>query len=159
MAGALAIHRTQVLPEWVDYNGHLRDAYYVAIASLATDSLMDRLGIDAAYRARTRCTLYTLEAHVHYFHEVKQEDLVEVTVRIIGTDIKRIHAGFELNCARLSEPAASIEFMLLHVEQGATVGARPFPPEIAQALAKVAAATSGARPPRRGSRKMELTGR
>ncbi len=83
---------------------------------------MDRIGIDAAYRQKTRCTLYTLEAHVHYFHEVKQQDVIEVTVRIIGTDEKRIHAGFELHCARLSEPAASIEFMLLHVEQAASVG-------------------------------------
>jgi acyl-CoA thioester hydrolase len=156
---ALAIYRAKVLPEWVDYNGHLRDAYYVAIASLATDALMDRIGIDAAYRERTRCTLYTLEAHVHYFHEVKQADLVEVSVRIIGANDKRIHAGFELSCARFSEPAASVEFMLLHVEQAGSVGARPFPPEIAEALAGVTAATAGAIAPRRGSRKMELRGR
>jgi acyl-CoA thioester hydrolase len=159
VAVGLTIYRTPVLPEWVDYNGHLRDAYYVAIASLATDALMDRIGIDAAYRERTRCTLYTLEAHVHYFHEVKQSDLVEVDVRIIGSDEKRIHAGFELHCARLDEPTASIEFMLLHVEQGATVGARPFSAEIAAAVASVARATTEAPLPRRGSRRMELRGR
>jgi len=159
MTGAVAIYRTPVLPEWVDYNGHLRDAYYVLIASYAADALMDRLGMGARYRENTHCTLYTLEMHVHYFHEVKQADLLEVTVRIIGTDEKRIHAGFELGCARLSEPAASIELMLLHVEQGESVRALAFPAEIARALETLTTATAGAAAPRRGSRKMELRGR
>jgi acyl-CoA thioester hydrolase len=155
----LAVYRTQVLPEWVDYNGHLRDAYYVLVASYATDALMEHLGIDASYRQRTHCTLYTLELHVHYFHEVKQEDLVEVTVRIIGADSKRIHAGFDVGCARLTEPAASIELMLLHVEQGETVKSQAFPVEIARALATLQAETAGAAPARQGSRKMELRSR
>jgi acyl-CoA thioester hydrolase len=153
-----AIYRTQVRPEWVDFNGHLRDAYYVLIASHAADALMDHLGIDAPYRQRTHCTLYTLELHVHYFHEVKEADMLEVTVRIIAADAKRIHAAFELNCPRYAEPAASIEFMLLHVEQGASVTSRAFPAEIAQAIQTLQAATAGATPARHGSRKMELRG-
>jgi acyl-CoA thioester hydrolase len=158
VAGTLPIYRTQVLAEWVDYNGHLRDAYYVLIASLATDALMDYIGIDAAYRRKTHCTLYTLEAHIHYFHEVKQQDVIEVSVRIVGADVKRIHAAFDLNCPRLSEAAASIEFMLLHVEQAESVVARAFPPEVAGALASLRATTADAAPARRGSRKMELRG-
>jgi acyl-CoA thioester hydrolase len=159
VAGGRTIYRTPVLPEWVDFNGHLRDAYYVLIASYAADALMDHLGIDEPYRQRTHCTLYTLELHVHYFHEVKLADSVEVAVRIIGADEKRIHAGFELGCERLSEPAASIELMLLHVEQGESVRALAFPEEVARALAALKIATAGAAPARRGSRKIELRGR
>jgi acyl-CoA thioester hydrolase len=156
---ALTIYRSPVLPEWIDYNGHLRDAYYILVVSQATDALMDHLGLDAPYRKRTRCTLYTLEMHVHYFHEVKDSDLLEVTVRIIAADDKRIHAGFELNCQRLTEPAASIELMLLHVEQGEDVKSLPFPEDIARAVQTLKAATADAPPPRRGSRKMELRSR
>jgi acyl-CoA thioester hydrolase len=152
----LVIYRTPVPPEWIDYNGHLRDAYYVLVVSSATDALMDHLGMDAAYRQRTHCTLYTLEAHVHYFHEIMQSDLLEVTVRIIAADEKRIHAGFEVSCTRHSEPAASVEFMLLHVEQGEKVAALPFPADVARALETLRAATADTPPPRRGSRKMEL---
>lgn len=159
MASGVAIYRTQVLPEWVDYNSHLRDAYYVVVASYAADALMDHLGIDAPYRQRTHCTLYTLELHAHYFHEVLQADLLEVTVRIIGADEKRIHAGFEMSCARLTEPVASIELMLMHVEQGESVKALAFPEEIARALETLKNATAGAAPAKRGSRKMELRGR
>jgi acyl-CoA thioester hydrolase len=44
MAG-IAIYETPILPQWIDYNGHLRDAYYGLIVSEATDALMDRVGL------------------------------------------------------------------------------------------------------------------
>ena len=37
----LTTYSTPVLEEWVDYNGHLRDAFYLLIFSYATDALMD----------------------------------------------------------------------------------------------------------------------
>jgi acyl-CoA thioester hydrolase len=159
VTSGFAIYRTQVLPDWVDFNGHLRDAYYVLVVSYAADALMDHLGMDAPYRQRTHCTLYTLEMHVHYFHEVKQSDMLEVCVRIIAADTKRIHAAFELNCPRHDEPAASVELMLLHVEQGASVASHNFPEEIANAIDTLKAETAAATPAKRGSRKMELRGR
>jgi acyl-CoA thioester hydrolase len=131
-------------PEWIDYNGHVRDAFYGLIASSACDALMDRLGLDAAYRARTHCTLYTLEMHVHYLHEVKHNDRVAVDVTILGSDHKRLHAGFTLRRAPDGPVAATVEFMLLHVRQGAEPGSEPFPPEVAAAIASLAAATPAA---------------
>ena len=59
-SAALPLYRAQLLPEWIDYNGHVRDAYYGLVLSYAIDDIMDHLGLDAAYRERTRCTLYTL---------------------------------------------------------------------------------------------------
>ena len=56
------IYRDTVKPEWVDYNGHLRDAFYMLIYSLATDAFMDRIGLDEAGRRARQRTLYTLEA-------------------------------------------------------------------------------------------------
>jgi hypothetical protein len=64
-----------------------------------------------------------------------------------------------LSCARLTEPAASIELMLMHVERGESVKALAFPAEIARALETLKIATAAAAPARRGSRKMELRGR
>lgn len=45
------IYRDTVKPEWVDYNGHLRDAFYMLIYSLSTDALMDRIELDEAGRS------------------------------------------------------------------------------------------------------------
>ena len=64
----LPVYRATLEADWIDYNGHLRDAYYGLVASYAVDAVMDALGLDAAYRADTNCTLYTLEMHIHYLH-------------------------------------------------------------------------------------------
>jgi acyl-CoA thioester hydrolase len=148
----LALFRTAVAPEWIDYNGHLRDAYYSLIFSSATDALMDRVGLDEAYRTRTRCTLYTLEMHIHFLHEVMQTDEVDVSVRILGTDRKRIHIALDMQCARHPDPVATAELMLLHVHQGDEPKARAFPPEVVEELAKLAErSASGTTGPGAGS--------
>ena len=164
----VSVFRTAIAAEWIDYNQHLRDAYYSLIFSLATDALMDRIGLDEAYRKRTRNTLYTLEMHIHYLHEVKHTDVVDVSVRILGTDRKRIHAALDMYCARYPDPVATAEMMLLHVHQGDEPKSETFPPEVIDALAKVAsecnAHSSGGVAPEAaaaipGSRRMELRSR
>jgi acyl-CoA thioester hydrolase len=156
---AAPIYRTAILAAWIDYNGHLRDAYYALILSYATDALMDRIGMDAAYRAATGNTLYTVEMHIHYLREVHHSDIVNVTVRLLGTDHKRIHAAFDMICEGQKAPAATAEFMLLHVHQGETVSTTPFAPEIAAAIAALAQASADPQWSGPGSRRMELRGR
>ena len=156
MAG-IPLYQTTILPEWIDYNGHLRDAYYALIVSQASDALMDRVGLDAAYRARTGCTLYTVEMHIHYLQEVRKTDTVTVAVRLAGVDHKRIHAAFELGCAGRPGTAATAEAMMLHVRQhGEQVSTVPFPAEVSAALAELQAASAGLPAAGPGSRRMEL---
>jgi betainyl-CoA thioesterase len=153
------IYRTRIAPEWIDYNGHVRDAYYGLIASLAVDALMDRIGIDARYRKESQCTLYTLETHMHYLREIGAKDCVEVTVRVLGADEKRIHAALELVREDSRETAATCEVMLLHVRQGATVRTAPFPKGVASAIAELQRATAAMPAVGPGSRRMELSRR
>jgi acyl-CoA thioester hydrolase len=150
------IYRTALLAEWIDYNGHLRDAYYGLIVSYACDALMDRLGMDAGYRERTGNTLYTVEMHVHFLREVKQDDVVGVGVRVLGADQKKIHAAFDVVRDSDGVAAASMEMMLLHVHQGASVTTAPFPPEVAEAVTRLVTATAGAPEVGSGSRRIEL---
>ena len=156
---ALPPYHANIKPEWIDYNGHLRDAYYGLILSSAIDGLMDALGLDGAYRARTRCTLYTLELHIHYLHEVKSTDEMEVVTSILDADRKRIHVGCRFFCARLSDAVATGDVMLLHVHQGDKPTSVAFPPEIEQRLGalKLSGDESAAWGP--SSRKIELTRR
>jgi acyl-CoA thioester hydrolase len=130
----LPLYRAAIQPEWIDYNGHLRDAYYGLVASYAVDGVMDHLGLDAAYRERTHCTLYTLELHFHYLHEVKSSDDLGVSSRILDFDRKRIHMGCLFICSRLSEPVATADMMLLHVHQGEKPAAAAFPDAVHSAL-------------------------
>jgi acyl-CoA thioester hydrolase len=150
------IYRRALASEWIDYNGHLRDAYYGLIVSYACDALMDRLGMDESYRGRTRNTLYTVEMHVHFLREVKKTDIVLVGVRVLGADQKRIHAAFDVIREADSTVAASVELMLLHVHQGESVTTTAFPPDIQVAITKLLTATAGAPEVGPGSRRMEL---
>jgi len=154
--GGTTIYRTAVLPEWIDFNGHLRDAYYVLVLSLATDALMDRLGLDAAYRARTSCTLYSLEMHMHWLHEVKDTDTIEVDVHLLAHDAKRLHLGFDVRVVRRPEVVATGEFVLLHVRQGETPGAAPSPPAVERQIASLKAAAGPAPWAGPGSRTLAL---
>jgi betainyl-CoA thioesterase len=130
----LPLYRATLDPSWIDYNGHLRDAYYTLVASYAVDDVMDRLGLDADYRARTRGTLYTLEQHIHYLREIKLSDDLAVRSTILDFDRKRIHLGCVFSCSRLDEPAAVCDMMLLHVVQGDKPASASFPEAVTAKL-------------------------
>lgn len=115
MAGT-TVYRTEVLPDWVDYNGHLRDAFYLLIFSYATDALMDRLGMDSNNREASGHSLFTLELHLNYLHEVKLDADVEVHSQIIAHDQKRLHLYHSLHLVGGDKELAGNEQMLLHVD-------------------------------------------
>jgi len=110
------IHRDTVRPEWVDYNGHLRDAFYMLIFSLSTDAFMDRIGLDDAARTSRGRSLFTLEAHINYLHEIKEGAAVRVEASVLAFDAKRVHLYMEMFADEGTEPIAASEQMLLHVD-------------------------------------------
>lgn len=113
---ALTTYTTQVLPDWVDYNGHLRDAFYLLIFSYATDTLMDTLGLDSENREASGHSLFTLELHLNYLHEVKRGADVEVQTQLIAHDAKRLHLYHSLHLVGDEKALAGNEQMLLHVD-------------------------------------------
>ncbi|MBJ2245432.1 thioesterase family protein [Pseudomonas haemolytica] len=113
---ALTTYTTQVLPDWVDYNGHLRDAFYLLIFSYATDALMDTLGLDSENREASGHSLFTLELHLNYLHEVKRGADVEVQTQLIAHDAKRLHLYHSLHLVGDEKALAGNEQMLLHVD-------------------------------------------
>jgi acyl-CoA thioester hydrolase len=134
---ALPVYQVKIEPEWIDFNGHVRDAYYGLAASYAVDDLMDHLGLNAAYRESTRCTLYTVEMHMHFLREIKNSDDLKIVTSILDVDRKSIHAGLTFFCSRLVGPAATAEMMLLHVHQGEKPASAPLPESVTEKLSAV----------------------
>ena len=132
---ALGHQECAVDPAWIDYNGHLRDGYYVLIASASIDALMDELGIDDSYRRDTRCTLYTLEIHVRFLREIKGEAGLCIDRYPAGFDAKRLRLLLAMRSAGADEIAAVVDVVLMHVHQGAEIRGAPFPPAIHGRLA------------------------
>jgi acyl-CoA thioester hydrolase len=108
--------RGKVLKEWVDYNGHLRDAYYLLVFSLASDSLMSHIGLDEIGRKSTGHSLFTLECHLNFLHEVKAGAAVEVYTQILAFDKKRLHIFQSLHLQEMESAVAVNEQMLLNVD-------------------------------------------
>ena len=63
-ATPLISYHCNVLSEWVDYNGHMSEAFYVLVFGHATDALYEQAGMGDAYRAHSGCSLYTVESHI-----------------------------------------------------------------------------------------------
>ncbi|MFK1548899.1 thioesterase family protein [Pseudomonas aeruginosa] len=109
-------YQTPVLREWIDYNEHLRDAFYLLIFSYATDALMEHMGLDEKGRAATGHTLYTLEAHINYLAQAKLHDPLDVRTQFIDRDLKRLHIVHNLYRQGSDEPLAVSEQMLMNVD-------------------------------------------
>lgn len=116
VAAPLTTWRGPVRHEWVDYNGHLRDAFYLLLFSYASDALMERIGLDEAGRRATGHTLFTLECHLNFLHEVKEGAVVEVRTQVLGLDAKRVHIYQSLHLADVPAALAGCEQMMLNVE-------------------------------------------
>jgi len=56
-----------VLPEWIDYNGHMNVAFYTKAFDMALDRLVeDNFGIGEAYARDFRMGPYAVQMQIHY---------------------------------------------------------------------------------------------
>ncbi|WP_111414389.1 thioesterase family protein [Billgrantia lactosivorans] len=140
----MQILETRVAPAWVDYNGHMNDAEYARVFSLAVEALMEHIGLDAAGRDRHRYTLYTLETHLCYRREAHEGQPLRVTLTLLDRDAKRLHVFFEMQDAEGNLLATSEQMLMgMNRESG-----RPdtFPAPVAEAIASLPSAAPGAWP-------------
>lgn len=91
LSAPLDRHRARVLPEWIDYNGHMNVAFYLYAFDQATETFCRELGCDAAYVQGRRGMVFTLETHLTYDREVKLGDPLRITTQILDWDAKRVH--------------------------------------------------------------------
>ncbi|MEM7302998.1 MAG: thioesterase family protein [Pseudomonadota bacterium] len=112
----LTLHRT-CLPEWVDFNNHMRDAYYVLVISFANDQTMDELGMGPRYLNATGRTLYNLDTRIKYLKEAHGGDELTVEMLLIDADQKRLHLHSTIRNRSSGIALAVNESVLLHVNQ------------------------------------------
>ena len=122
--------------DWIDYNGHMMDAYYSVAFTEATEALLDHVGLGAAYRAQTGSGMYTVESHICFRASVRAGEQVRYTSRLLGCDSRRLHVFHQILLASGSE-AATDELMFLHVDL-ATEHVTSIPPENRAAVSALA---------------------
>ena len=128
----MTVHwREPVRGEWVDYNGHLSEAYYVLVFGHATDAVMDAVGLHAAYRERTGASLYTAEAHLRYLGQVHEGEVLEVRSSVIGASRTVLWIWHEMSVA--GDLRATEEVLGIHVDVAAGA-ATQIPAQVRQAV-------------------------
>lgn len=109
----------EVLPEWIDHNGHMNLAYYVVLFDFAVDTLFDAVGFGPDYRAQTNHGSFAVETHTLYERELTVGEHVRVAAQFLGADDKRLHLAMEMFRTSDGTRAAAQELMYLHVDLAA----------------------------------------
>lgn len=151
----LRLYQTFVLPEWIDYNGHMSEPYYVLVFGHATDAFYDYIGLDDLHRRKTRTSIYTLEAHINYLSEAHEGERLNIETQILGCDAKRVKMFHTMRRDEDGALLATTELMLLHVDK-AILKSAPFPTEAAARIAEIAAFHSQLPMPEHAGRRIEL---
>ena len=124
----LLVHQGKVLPEWIDYNGHMNVAYYVMVFDHATDGMFDMIDIGIDHVKRDNGSMFVLETHVNYLQEVDEGAPLDLTCQMIDADEKRLHLYFEMHHGEEGFLSATSELMALHVDMN-TRRTAPFLPD------------------------------
>lgn len=131
----LQLYRCDVSPDWVDYNGHMSESFFLFAFGDASDALFRYVGINEAYRASGN-SFYTVETHINYFLEASEGEPLYFTTQLLGLDEKRLHFFHSMYHGETDALLATTEQMLLHVdmEAGKTASIRP---EVHDVLVKI----------------------
>lgn len=131
-----ALVRLQVLPSWIDYNGHMTESRYLYACSETTDAFLRRIGAGLDYVA-TGFSYYSAETHIRHLGETRLGDRLTGSVQVLMADAKRLHLFVTLR--RGDQVVATLEQMLLHVDMQAN-RACPAHPDVLARLMPIAEA-------------------
>lgn len=115
---------TAIKQEWIDYNGHMNMAYYVLLFDQALTNFLESLDLGLHYVRDSGKSLFALENHVTYQHELKQDDPVCVHFQLLDVDSKFIHYFMRLFHKDTPTVSATMEQISLHVNMDTRMPAR-----------------------------------
>ena len=154
MMNELFNYEDYVHSEWIDYNGHMNDSAYAIIFSLAIESFIDYIGLDAAKRDEYAYTIYTLETHLCYLQEAYKDEKLLVTLQLLDIDVKRLHVILEMKNVS-GRVLASSEQMLMGMDIRQTKPS-PFPTPVKDAIAAMWDHHKNLTPPKQAGRKIGI---
>jgi carnitine 3-dehydrogenase len=108
----LVMAQMQVLPGWIDYNGHMTESRYYFCNSETIDNFLRLIGAGMEYVAAGN-SFYSAETHIRHMGEAKLGDALTGTLQIISADEKRFRSFVRV--MKGDECVATIEQLCLHV--------------------------------------------
>lgn len=95
----LLTHHAKVLPQWIDYNGHMTESRYLEVFGEASDALLERIGMTKEYVQEKKRSYYTVETHIMNKKEVTVGEDLRVSTQILKVDGKRLHLFHRLEAS------------------------------------------------------------
>ena len=106
----------RVLPEWIDYNGHMNVAYYVLAFDSALETPLNALKLGRDDIEASGCSCFTLESHVRYLRELRADAPLRITFQLLDADGKRLHYIQRMFHAEEEYLAATCEEVNIHID-------------------------------------------
>lgn len=147
--------RTDIKPEWIDFNGHFNAGYYMVVFDDAIGPWMRFIGLGDEHRAAHNVSTFTVEGHITYDREVAQGEPIEIRTQLLGYSNKAVHAFQQMFHAEEGWLAATNEVMSLHISME-TRRSAVMAPEILERLAAIEVAHSSLPVPTQVGRTMGL---
>ena len=112
---AKIIHELVAGEDMVDANGHVGDVGLARIFAQAETRFLASAEVDADYRIKTNCSVYTADTRVTYRSELKAGTRVVIKFNILDLSNKAVHVLFTAHDeARI---LATHECLMLHVDR------------------------------------------
>lgn len=132
------LYEDTIRREWIDYNGHMSEAFYVLVFGYATDGFLDAIGLDEQYRTKKNVSAFTVEAHIRYLEQGELGEPLHVSTVLTDCATKKARLFHTMRRGAHGAVLATEEVLLLHVDT-ATQRVRPFDPAVARKLQELAA--------------------
>jgi acyl-CoA thioester hydrolase len=120
-----------VSADFVDANGHMNIRHYLEYGGLAVDALCNDVGIDDAYRADRRSSVFTAEHHLRYASEMLLAEQFTVHALALDRSAKAVHLMAFLLDRTNQRLASTLEAVLVHVDMD-TRRPTPIPADVAE---------------------------
>lgn len=124
----------EVLPAWIDYNGHMTESRYYHLNSEVMNAFLALIGAGPDYVAGGH-SFYSVETHIRHLGEAKLGERLCARIRILSADEKRFRSFVEIR--RNDTLLATVEQLCLHVDAGLGK-ASPAHPEVWARLRAIA---------------------
>lgn len=110
------LKKEKVKKEWTDYNGHMNVAYYIHIFDIAADILLSKFNMAGDSAVVMKRSTFVVETHTTYNKELKLDDEVEIYLKHLDHDKKRIHYKVSMFHKDKKYLAATTEVLSLYID-------------------------------------------
>lgn len=130
-AAALRLWTGEVLPDWLDYNGHMTEHRYLQVFGESSDAIYGHIGVDFANAGAG--AYFTLSTHIWHRAECKVGTSLWSETEILGHDPRFIHLFHRL-FDKDGKLLAEGEHLVIHVQNGKSC---PAPAKMRETVAEI----------------------